>query len=142
MLLQAWTVSDRNVGIGCSWEALLSQAPVTADDNTSSSPIQRSRQKCKSSPIRGLRLKHPAFEEDRKILGLSGFICEPTGSLRGFKLINQSKDIELNLYLWSGDFEMCFKWKGSKGPAPLLPHSPRLPALVGELAVSSITGPL
>lgn len=44
-------------------------------------------------------MKCSPFEEDRKILGLSGFICEPTGSLRGFKLINQSKDIELNLYL-------------------------------------------
>lgn len=106
--------------MGCRWEALLSQAPVAADDNSSSSPRQRSRQKCKSSPIRGLWLKRPAFEEDRKILSLPGFICEPTESLRGFKLINQSKDIELNLYLWSGDFEMCFKWKGSKGLAALL----------------------
>jgi hypothetical protein len=78
---------------------MLSQVSVVADDNFSSFPMQRSRQKCKSSPIRGLRLKCSPFEEDRKILGLSGFICEPTGSLRGFKLINQSKDIELNLYL-------------------------------------------
>lgn len=83
--------------------------------------MQRSRQKCKSSPIRGLQLKHPTFEEDRKILSLSGFICEPTGSLRGFKLINQSKDIELNLYLWYGDFEMCSKRKRSKRLSALLP---------------------
>lgn len=66
-------------------------------------------------------MKCPPFEEDRKILRPSGFICELTGSLRGFKLINQSKDIELNLYLWSGDFEMCFKRKRSKGLAALLP---------------------
>lgn len=78
-------------------------------------PMPRSRQKCKSSPIRGLLLELFPFEEDRKILSSSGFICEPTRSLRGFKLINQSTDIELNLYLGLETLQSALNGREAKG---------------------------
>lgn len=84
-------------------------------------PILTSRQKCKSSPIRGLLLEHFPFEEDRKILSSSSFISEPTGSLRGFKLINQSTDIELNLYVEQETPQSALSGKETKGPTALPP---------------------
>lgn len=56
---------------------------------------------CKSPPIRGLPLGHLPSEEAGKILSSSGFICEPEGSLRGFKFINQSTDMELTFLTWA-----------------------------------------
>lgn len=134
-------VSDEGLDAGCICP-LLGQAPVVADGDSSPPPMLRSRQKCKSSPTRGLLLEHFPFEEDGKILSSSDFICEPAGFLRGFKLINQSADIELNLYLGLETLRSALNGKEPKGWLPCPRHSPRLPALAGELAVSSITQPL
>lgn len=65
------------------------------------------------------------------------------GSLRGFKLINQCTDIELNLYLEQETLQSALNGKETKGPVALPPAIAQgyLPWL-GNQPVSSITEPL
>lgn len=65
------------------------------------------------------------------------------GSLRGFKLINQSTDIELSLYLELETLQSALKGKETKGPAALPPAIAHgcFPWL-GNWPVSSIMQPL
>lgn len=89
-----------------------------------------------------LLLEHFPFEEDRKILSVSRFICEPMGSLRGFKLINQSTDIELNLCLVLETLQSACNGKETRGRAALPPAIAQgCPPWLGNWPVSSIRQP-
>ena len=116
--------------------AVLGQTPVVADGAAHALlQLLRSRQKCKSSPVKGLLLEHFPFEEDRETLSLSSFICEPTGSLRSFKFVRQSTDIELNLYHGLETLQSALNGeKNQRASCPAPSHCPRLPSLAGESA--------
>lgn len=104
----------------CQLKLLLAKLQGLLMEASSLPPVPGSRQKCKSPAIRGCLL-HIFLLRKWKILSSSSFICEPPGSLRGFKLINQSTDIELNLHLGLETLQSALNGKETKGPAALPP---------------------